>query len=340
MGGNIFFDRKGPFLLNILFPHIQIKKKIKILDIKNLKDAGNADLTFLDSVNYIHLAKSTKASYCLTTEKLKVYLPNTCLPILVKNVLFELCNVTKKFYPDADIDIPDKTLKRPKKKSFQKVQFGNNILIGKKCRIGKNTFIGSNTIIENNVSIGNNCIIGSQVVLRNSIIGNGVVIQDGCKIGLKGFGFIPLKGKNLRFPHIGRVLIGNNVEIGANCTIDKATLGSTLVKNGVKIDNLVQVAHNVEIGENTVIAACVGIAGSSSIGKNCMIGGQAGISGHIKIGDRVMVQAQSGVMRSIPSDTTVMGMPAINYLDYNKSYVHFKNLPKIMNKLNDLFKKK
>ena len=139
--------------------------------------------------------------------------------------------------------------------------------------------------------------------------------------------------------HPVKNLIKDNVEIGANCTVDKATLGSTLIKKGVKIDNLVQVAHNVEIGESTVIAACVGIAGSTTIGKNCMIGGQAGISGHLKIGDRVMVQAQSGVMKNIPSDTTVMGMPAFNYLDYNKSYVHFKNLPKIMSKLNDLFKK-
>ena len=311
MGGNIFFDRKGPFLLNILFPHIQIKKKIKILDIKNLKDAGNADLTFLDSVNYIHLAKSTKASYCLTTEKLRVYLPNTCLPILVKNVLFELCNVTKKFYPDADIDIPDKTLKRPKKKSFQKVQFGNNILIGKKCRIGKNTFIGSNTIIENNVSIGNNCIIGSQVVLRNSIIGNGVVIQDGCKIGLKGFGFIPLKGKNLRFPHIGRVLIGNNVEIGANCTIDRGSLNDTAIGENTFLDNQVHVAHNVKIGDNCMIAGQVGFAGSSTIGDNVSIGGQAGISGHLKIGNNVKIGGGSGVVKDIPDGIVVMGYPAM-----------------------------
>ena len=178
-------------------------------------------------------------------------------------------------------------------------------------------------------------------IYNNSVIGNNCIIHSGTVIGSDGFGFnLDKNGNQSKVVHNGNVIIEDNVEIGANCTIDKATLGSTLVKNGVKIDNLVQVAHNVEIGENTVIAACVGIAGSSSIGKNCMIGGQAGISGHIKIGDRVMVQAQSGVMRSIPSDTTVMGMPAINYLDYNKSYVHFKNLPKIMNKLNDLFKKK
>ena len=136
----------------------------------------------------------------------------------------------------------------------------------------------------------------------------------------------------------GNVILEDDVEIGANCTLDRATLGSTILKKGVKLDNLVMVAHNVEIGESTVIAACVGIAGSSTIGKNCMIGGQAGISGHLKIGDRVMIQAKSGVFKNIKSDTSVMGTPAINYLDYNKSYVHFKNLPSIMKSLNKFFK--
>ena len=228
------------------------------------------------------------------------------------------------------------------------VLIGKNVYIGtfsvceKDSVIGDGSKIYSQVFLGENVSIGKNTIIYPGVrIYNNSVIGNNCIIHSGTVIGSDGFGFnLDKNGNQFKVVHNGNVIIEDNVEIGANCTIDKATLGSTVKKNGVKIDNLVQVAHNVEIGENTVIAACVGIAGSSSIGKNCMIGGQAGISGHIKIGDRVMVQAQSGVMRSIPSDTTVMGMPAINYIDYNKSYVHFKNLPKIMNKLNDLFKKK
>ena len=227
------------------------------------------------------------------------------------------------------------------------VSIGKNVYIGafSKCEkdshIGENSKIYSQVYIGENVSVGTNTIIFPGVkIYGNSVIGNNCIIHSGTVIGSDGFGFnLDKDGNQLKVIHNGNVIIEDNVEIGANCTVDKATLGSTLIKEGVKIDNLVQVAHNVEIGESTVIAACVGIAGSTTIGKNCMIGGQAGISGHLKIGDRVMVQAQSGVMKSIPSDTTIMGMPAFNYLDYNKSYVHFKNLPKIMSKLNDLFKK-
>ena len=227
------------------------------------------------------------------------------------------------------------------------VLIGNNVHIGtfsiceKDSIIGEDSKIFSQVFVGENVSVGKNTIIYPGVkIYNNSVIGNNCIIHSGTVIGSDGFGFnLDKKGNQLKVVHNGNVIIEDNVEIGANCTIDKATLGSTIIKKGVKIDNLVQVAHNVEIGESTVIAACVGIAGSTSIGKNCMIGGQAGISGHLKIGDRVMVQAQSGVMKSIPSDTTIMGMPAFNYIDYNKSYVHFKNLPKIMSKLNDFFKK-
>jgi len=227
------------------------------------------------------------------------------------------------------------------------VSIGKDVYLGafsiceKDSIIGKNCKIYSQVYVGENVKIGSNTIVYPGVkIYNNSVIGNNCIIHSGTVIGSDGFGFnLDKNGNQLKVNHNGNVIIEDNVEIGANCTVDKATLGSTLIKEGVKLDNLVQVAHNVEIGENTVIAACVGIAGSTTIGKNCMIGGQAGISGHLKIGDRVMVQAQSGVMKNIPSDSTVMGMPAFNYLDYNKSYVHFKNLPKIMSKLNDLFKK-
>ena len=146
------------------------------------------------------------------------------------------------------------------------------------------------------------------------------------------------QGRQIKVSHNGNVLIEDDVEIGSNCSIDKATLGSTTLKKGVKLDNLIQVAHNVVIGENTVIASCVGIAGSTSIGKNCMIGGQAGIAGHLTIGDQVMIQAQSGVYKSIKSNSSVMGSPAIKYIDFNKAYVYFRNLPSIMKSVQKLLK--
>jgi len=311
MSKNIFFKREGPFLLNQIFDNIKLKKKIKIFDIKNLNDAEGGDLTFLVSADYVDEAKKTKASFCLTTDNLKAYLSKSCEPIIVKSVLLELCKVTKKFYPTADVDIPDNSLKTPKKSIYPKVKFGNNILVGKNCKIGKNTVVGSNTIIENNVLIGNNCIIGSQVVIRNSLIGSSVVIQDGCKIGLKGFGFIPLSKKNLRFPHIGKVIMKDNVEIGANCTIDRGSVGDTVIGENSFLDNQVHMAHNVKIGDNCMIAGQVGFAGSTVIGDNVSIGGQAGVSGHLKIGNNVKIGGGSGVVKNIPNGTVVMGYPAV-----------------------------
>jgi UDP-3-O-[3-hydroxymyristoyl] glucosamine N-acyltransferase len=314
MKENIFFEQKGPFFLNEFFKNIKSKKKI--YNIKNLKEATNNDLTFLDSINYINFATSTKASFCLTTEKLKNYLPKSCEPIIVKNVLFELCNVTRRFYPNADLDIPDESLKSPNKSHYVKVKFGSNVLVGKNCKIGKNSFIGSNSVIEHNVLIGDNCIIGSQVVIRNSLIGDSVFIQDGCKIGLKGFGFIPLREKNLRFPHIGKVIIKKNAEIGANCTIDRGSINDTIIGENTFLDNQVHVAHNIKIGNNCMIAGQVGFAGSSDIGDNVSIGGQAGISGHLKIGSNVKIGGGSGVVKDVKDGTVVMGYPALPLKDF------------------------
>ena len=316
MSKNIFFENKGPFLFNDLFSNQKLKNKKKIFDIRNLKEASSNDLTFLDNIDYSNYARLTKASFCLTTEKLKSELPKSCTAVIVKNVLFELCNVTRKLYPNADLDRPDVSLKTPKKTDFLKVRFSNNVLIGKNCKIGKNTFIGNNTVIEHDVRIGDNCIIGSNIVIRNSLIGDSVVIQDGCKIGLKGFGFIPLKGKNLRFPHIGKVLIKKNVEIGANCTIDRGSIDNTVIGENTFLDNQVHVAHNVRIGKNCMIAGQVGFAGSSDIGDNVSIGGQAGVSGHLKIGSNVKIGGGSGVVKDVEDGIVVMGYPAIPLKDF------------------------
>ena len=227
MSKNIFFKSKGPFKLNILFPKQSNSGVIQ--DIKTLDKAEKSDLTFFDSLLYKDLAIKTRAGSCITKENLKKYLPKSCYPVCVKSVLFELAKVTSKFYPYADIDYPDITLKKPNKSKYPGVKFGNNVLIGKNVKIGKSSVIGSNTIIEQNVLIGKNCTIGSQIMIKNSIIGNNVVIQDGSKIGLKGFGFIPLKDKNLRIPHIGKVILEDNVEIGASCTIDRGSIGETKI---------------------------------------------------------------------------------------------------------------
>ena len=318
MDQNLFFERKGPFLIKDLFKDVN-SKNISILDVKTLEKSSNQDLTFFDTIKYKDYANLTKAGCCITTSKLQKYLPKNCIKILVNNVLYELAKITKKFYPSADVDFPDLTLKIPNTTLYKGVKFGNNVLIGKNVKIGDGSIVGSNTIIESNVSINKNCIIGSQIVIKNSIIGENVIIQDGCKIGLKGFGFIPLKEKNIKFPHIGKVVLHKNIEIGSSCTIDRGSIDDTVIGENTYLDNQVHIAHNVKIGKNCMIAGQVGFAGSSVIGNNVSIGGQAGISGHLKIGDNVKIGGGSGVIKDIENNSIVMGYPAIKLKNFLKN---------------------
>ncbi len=206
--------------------------------------------------------------------------------------------------------------------------------------IGNNVKIFPNSYIGDNVILGDNTIIFSGAkIYSESIIGKNCVINSGAIIGADGFGFAPNEnGGYNKVPQIGNVILEDFVDVGAGTTIDRATLGSTIVREGVKLDNQIQIAHNVEIGKNTVIAAQTGIAGSTHIGEHCQIGGQVGIAGHITIGNNVKIQAQSGIARHVKDNEILQGSPALAISDYNKSYVHFKNLPKIVKNINDLEK--
>ena len=319
MLSTVFFKKKS-CLINTLFSDLKSKKNIKINDVKTLRKSKKFDLTFFDSMKYKSDALVTKATYCITKKKLEQFLPKGVEKIIVKNVLFELAKVLNKMYPDADIDYPDLSVKLVTKNKFKNVKFGNNVLIGKNVKIGKNTIIGANSIIEHDVVVGNNCVIGSHVILKNSILGNNVVIQDDCKIGLKGFGFIPLKGKNFKFPHIGRVLINDNVEIASGCTIDRGSVDDTEIGQNTYLDNQVHMAHNVKIGADCMIAGQVGFAGSSTIGNNVSIGGQAGISGHLTIGNNVKIGGGSGVVKDIEDNQIVMGYPAVPFKDFIRNW--------------------
>tara|TARA_Y100000591_G_scaffold331685_1_gene366406 strand:- start:2974 stop:3942 length:969 start_codon:yes stop_codon:yes gene_type:complete len=316
---NIIFFKKKSFKLSKLFPKTKFSKDIIVNDVKPLYTAKDNNLTFFDNIKYKSSAEKTKASYCITLENLAKYLPNKTEKIIVKNVLSELSRVLKIIYPSADIDYPDLSLKKPSLQKFRYVKFGNNVLIGKNVKIGKNTVIGSNTIIEHSVKIGENCVIGSGVTLKNSVIGERVVLQDGCKIGQKGFGFIPNNNKNIKFPHIGKVLIEDDVEIASNCTIDRGSVDDTEIGKNTYLDNQVHIAHNVKIGKNCMIAGQVGFAGSSKIGNNVSIGGQAGISGHLVIGNNVKIGGGSGVVKDVPDNQIVMGYPAVPLKDFLKN---------------------
>ena len=321
---NPFFKNVGPFeiqklLNNSDIPNNENFKKDKVFNVSDLLNATNKDLTFFHSKNYYDLASKTKASYCVTLESLSHFLPNTCKKIVVNNVLLTMAKITKKFYPKSIIDDFDETAKDISKTSLKKkVKFGKNVLVGKNVKIGKNCLIGHNTIIEKNVTIGSNCSIGSNVIIRNSIINNNVNILDGCVIGKKGFGFFPNKENNIRYPHIGIVMINDNCEIGCGSTIDRGSLSNTIIGKNTYIDNQVHIAHNNKIGDNCIIAGQVGFAGSSSLGNNVMIGGQAGVSGHLKIGNNVHIGGGSGVINDISDNTKVMGYPAKNLREFIK----------------------
>jgi UDP-3-O-[3-hydroxymyristoyl] glucosamine N-acyltransferase len=214
------------------------------------------------------------------------------------------------------------------------VYIGYNVKIGHNVKLYPQVYIGDNVEIKDNTTIFSGAKIYSE-----TIIGSNCTIHSGAVIGSDGFGFAPSEnGLYQKIPQIGNVIIEDYVDIGACTTIDRATLGSTIIKKGVKLDNLIQIAHNVQIGENTVIAALTGVAGSTKIGKNCMIGGQVGITGHATIGDNVKIQAQSGVVGSLKDNLVMQGSPAINYSDYFKSYVHFKNLPQLVSSVNNIEK--
>jgi len=321
---NQFFQNKGPFPLSRILSEINSKEKFsgdkQLYDIKDLLNADTNDITFLNSSKYKEESLKTKAFACITSESLSKYLPSKCIKILVKNVLYETTRVSKLFYPKADMDYPDLNLSNPEEfqNKYNNVEFGKNVLIGKNVKIGQGSIIGSNSLIESNVEIGLNCIIGSNVIIKNSLIEDEVYIQDGSKIGIKGFGFIPSQNKNFRIPHIGRVIIKNNSEVGAGCTIDRGSLSDTVIGKNTFLDNQCHVAHNVKIGDNCMIAGQVGFAGSSTIGNNVVIGGQAGISGHLNIGDNVSIGGGSGVIKDIPSNSKVMGYPAIPFKDFVK----------------------
>ena len=326
MSENQFFERKGPFPLNEIIKvigsngYLSKNDNFKIHSFESLDNANINDMTFLNSSKYRDLSLKTKAAACITSPNLSKLLPDKCIKLDVKNVLFAVTQVAKMFYPKADMDLPDENLSLPNdiKNLYPDVKFGKNVLIGKNVKIGKKSSIASNCIIESNVIIGENCTIGSFSVVRNSVIYNNVYIQDGSKIGVKGFGFIPRKNKNIRAPHVGKVILEEGVEIGANSTIDRGSLSNTVIGKNTFLDNQVHVAHNVQIGKNCMIAGQVGFAGSSTLGDNVVIGGQAGISGHLNIGNNVKIGGGSGVINNIPDNQQVMGYPAVPLKEFIK----------------------
>ena len=312
-------------------------KEVGINTLSKIEEGKKGSLTFLANPKYTEFIYSTDASATIVandfepTEKITTTLIKVKDPYSSFTTILELFNDDK--YKRAGIS--DKSDIHKSSIISKGSYVGSYTTIGKNSIIGNDCIIDSQVFIGDNVKIGNSCkIYPGTKILNDTIIGNSCIIHSSCSIGSDGFGFAPNDdGTYKKIPQTGNVVIGNNVEIGSNSTIDRATIGSTIINDGVKLDNQIQIAHNVEIGENTAIAAQSGVAGSTKIGKNCMIGGQVGIIGHLKIGDNVKIQAQAGVTSDVESNARITGTPAISYMNYNKSYIHFKNLPEIVKKI-------
>jgi UDP-3-O-[3-hydroxymyristoyl] glucosamine N-acyltransferase len=315
----------------------------EVSQLAKIEEGSKGSLTFLANLKYTHYIYSTQASITIVNNDFVATDKLTTTLIRVENA-YQAFSQLLEYYNQVKMNKIG--IENPVFISGS-AKYGENLYLGAFSYLGENVKIGDNVKIYPNVYLGDNVTVGDNTVFftgakiySETIIGKSCVINSGVVIGADGFGFKPNEqGEYYKMPQTGNVILEDNVDVGAGTTIDRATLGSTIIKNGVKLDNQIQIAHNVIIGENTVIAAQTGVAGSTKIGKNCIIGGQVGIAGHIVIGDNVKIQAQSGIGKSIRDNETLQGTPALNYSDFNKSYVHFKNLPKIMDRLNTVEKK-
>jgi UDP-3-O-[3-hydroxymyristoyl] glucosamine N-acyltransferase len=314
----------------------------EVFRLSKIEDGAEGSLTFLSNPKYLNYIYTTKASVTIVNDTFVPELKLTTTLIKVQDAYAAFSKLLE-FYNQVKLN--KSGIEQPSFLS-QSVKYGDNLYLGSFSYVGQNVVLGENVKIYPNCFVGDNVVIGDNVVLfagakiySETIIGNNCTIHSGAIIGADGFGFAPNPdGTFTKIPQIGNVVIEDNVDIGSCTTVDRATMGSTIIRKGVKLDNQIQIAHNVEIGENTVIAAQTGVAGSTKIGKNGMIGGQVGISGHLIIGNNVRIQAQSGVGRNIKDNEILQGSPAFGYNNFSKSYVHFKNLPKIVAEIEELKK--
>ena len=312
----------------------------EVFKLSKIEEGTEGSLTFLANPKYTNYIYSTKATVTIVNNTFDPEQEITTTLIKVEDAYKSFSKLLEYY---NQVKLMKSGIEQPSVIS-DGVTYGSDLYLGSFCYVGKNVTIGNNvkiypnSFIGDNVTIGDNCVFFAGVrIYSETVIGNRCTIHSGTIIGSDGFGFAPQEdGSYVKVPQIGNVIIEDDVEIGACTTVDRATLGSTIIRKGVKLDNHIQVAHNVEIGENTVIAAQTGIAGTTKIGKNCLIGGQVGFAGHLTIGDGVKIQAQSGIGKNLEAGEVVQGSPAFNYGDFAKAFVHFRNLPKIVTDLEEL----
>ncbi|MEA2095250.1 MAG: UDP-3-O-(3-hydroxymyristoyl)glucosamine N-acyltransferase [Candidatus Cloacimonadota bacterium] len=309
--------------------------KVKLDNVSELHEANEHSVCIFENPKFIDALKETKAGLIFVPKNFDKNLkPKTNLLLIDKPYIHFMMLVQtwlKLDLPKMKKSIDDSA------KIASSASFGKNIIIGSNCMIGENVNIGDNTVIESNcvikdnVRIGKNCYIyPNSTIYEDSVLKSNIIIHSGCVIGADGFGYIFHNGIHNKVPQVGNVIIEDDVEIGANSAIDRATLGSTIIGKGTKIDNLVQVGHNCQIDENSVLCAQTGLAGSTIIGKTVYIAGQVGVAGHLKIDDRAMIGAQSGVMNDVPKGAKLFGSPAIDAKLQKRIMVSEKYLPEVV----------
>jgi len=315
----------------------------RVSNLSKIEDGGEGTMTFLANPKYNQFIYTTKASIVVVSKdftpshKIEATLVRVDDPYQSFAKLLEIFNSMTR----GKKEVSSLSFISGSAKTGRDISVGAFSFIGENANIGDNVDIYPQVYIGDNVKIGNNCIFYPGVkIYHDCVIGNNCILHSGVIIGSDGFGFAPQNEKDyVKLPQLGNVILEESVEIGSNTTVDRATLGSTIIRRGVKLDNLIQVAHNVEIGENTVIAAQSGISGSTRVGRNCMIAGQVGIIGHIIIADNVKIGAQSGIGGSITEDgAIVMGSPAIDARKTRRNYIHLSNLDEIVKRINHLEK--
>lgn len=308
-----------------------------------IEDAREGNITFLGNPKYEPFVYTTRASVILVEKSFVPKQPLDKVLIKVDNVYQALSILISSFTKEISITKGISTMAS----IHDSVTIGENISIDDFTIVKPNVHIGKNVKIHGQVFLGDNVIIGDHTILypgvkiyHNCKVGNNCIIHANAVIGSDGFGYVKNSdSKYQKIDHVGSVIIEDDVEIGANTVIDRAVMANTLIGRGSKLDNLIQIAHNVEVGKNSVIAAQTGIAGSAKIGDNCMIGGQVGIAGHLKVANGTMIQAQSGIASNITAENAKLyGTPALDYANYLKSYAYFKQLPDIVKQLKDIQK--
>lgn len=329
-------------IAEILQGEIVGNPNVEVSSLSKIEEGQEGSLTFLSNPKYQNFIYTTQASVTIVNS---TFVPDASVSTTMIKVADAYGAFTKllEFYNQVKLN---KTGIESLSFIDESVTYESDLYLGNFGYVGKNVVLGKNVKIYPNSYVGDNTVIGDNVTIfagvtiySETVIGTNCTIHSGSIIGSDGFGFAPnTDGTYTKIPQIGNVVIEDNVEIGANTTIDRATMGSTFIRKGVKLDNQIQVGHNVEIGDNTVIAAQTGIAGSTKIGKNGMIGGQVGFAGHITVGDNVKIKAKSGISKNVKDGEVLQGPMAFNDTNYSKSYIHFKNLPKIISEIEELKK--